>query len=312
MKLVRFFSCAGLVAFSITLLSGCATTFKGPSRYVGYYTDDKIKTANQSSLTTSKVELQSTYDDEYEYDEDGHIVKHVQTEYFDLDSRKPKYAIWKTEFTVVGGVPLPSQVSINDVPYIEVEYSLLSCDAKGEVLQANTERNFTQYYRKLLNTYPVYWAIDLDEYPVDFEADGKFVVKKWGFTPYGGYQENRFLTLGYDNVVLKKYSYSHEKLMEGLKKSYAGSMVPTAVSTAANELKNSNYSFEYEWSVINGKICQTKVSFDRTYIKYSVHFVADVVYNEAGQRTSEVWSVAQSSDAEKYPPIVIFRQTFTY
>lgn len=295
------------------ILSGCATTFSGPMNYVGYSSDGKAKRGNQSSLVTPKGALQSTFDDEYVYDDKGNMLKHKQTEYFSFDTAEQKYVVRETEFKVVGGVVLPTRVSINGTVYIEVDYELLQTNSKGVVKQTSASRNFTQNYFNYgsLRYEPVQWFIDLDEYSVDFEADGNFVVRNRVYSPYYGFSNENILTLGFDNIVLKHYSYSDAKRIEGFQKSYPEG-ANSNLANYSRAVRNSNYSFDYEWAVINGKICQKKTTFNRSVMGMSVLFVADMTFNEAGQHTSEIWTAAQSADAEKHKPVVVYKRTFEF
>ncbi|MDC7223397.1 MAG: hypothetical protein PQJ60_06615 [Spirochaetales bacterium] len=297
------------------MLASCATTYTGPSSYVGYSTQQgQVVSASQTSKVFGYGELQTTYEDEFVFDDDGNLLKHKQIEYFNTTTSDNKYVVWETEYKVVGDYVLPYRSSINDTVYQEVEYELLQTDATGEVTQPTRYRSFIENrYRNGMYgaTYPFTWGIDLSNYSVDFSSDGLFVEKEWSYDYYNGYYSRKTLTLGQDNIVLTHYSSSNEKLMEGLKKSYTG-MVPATVKQKASALKGSNYSFDYEWEVINGKICQTNVTFHQTHGSLEIYFLADIEYNEAGLPLSETWKAAHSPDAEKDEPEVIFQNSFVY
>ena len=305
-----------LITAALALLSGCATTFVGPQGYVAYRQDGKIKNSKQSALGVDGKEIQSTYEDEFVYDDAGNMLKHKQTEYF--GTGKTKFVVYETNFKVVGGVTLPTTVSVNGTVYMNVDYELLSAStAKGEITQGSVTRYFTQIYRHFLSTATdnVRWNIDLAEYPVDFEADGKFVVNHSSFSPYYGFDKDHVLTLGYDNVVLKRYSYSYADFTAGFKKSFTNSFEASMYEQQTKFWKNSSYSFDYDWAVNGGKICQTKVAFSRTVGTFKVYFEDSMEYDKAGGLTSEIWSVANApltGATTKEKPVVVYKQEIAY
>ncbi len=309
---ISFAGLACCVGLAVLLSTGCATTFQGQSRYVSYSPDGKVKSVKQSALLSGE-KVQSTYDDEYVYDDKGNMIKHKQTDYFESsDPTKPQFVVWETEYRVVSGTPLPIKVSANGVPYIELEYELLSTGAKGKITQGISNRTFTQNIQEFTDSTTLYWNISLGEFPVDFESDGKFIVTKSSYNYYAGFYDQRVLTLGYDNIALKKYSYSHEKLAEGVSKSYSGGLDGLQARNVANEYKGSSFSFDYNWQVINDKICQTKAVFSQVFKGRSLYFVADVEYNKAGQRTKETWNVAASKDEFAKKATTVFVQNLDY
>lgn len=307
-------SVALLCCAATLVLAGCMTTYTGPSGYVGHNGDGKLKHATQSSkLGEQEASLRNTYEDEYVYDAQGNVLKHKTTEYFAKESDTPQYVVWETEFKVVGGVALPSRVSANGVVYIEVDYQLLTSTNKGPVSGSVDNRRFSQTtYRPLSSPLNYYWKVNLENYPVHFEADDKFVETRTTFSPYSGVDTDNVMTLGYDNIVLKHYSFSYEKLAEGIKKSYNNPFEAFTFANVTSDLTGSSFSFDYSWDVKGNKICQTKMSFSRASENANVYFVANMAYDAAGQLTSEVWTAADSADAKKSKPVEIYRKSIEY
>ena len=303
------------LAAVLLLATGCATDFTGPQSYVSFSTgDSQIMSAGQSSKVYQQGELQSTYDDEFEYDGEGNLLSHRQIQYFNDSMTDNKYVVWETEYKVIGGEALPYRVMVNDVVYLQVDYQLLNSGATGAVTQPIKYRSFIQHrYRNGLwgATYPFEWGIDLRNYPVDFATDGRFVVKDWVFSLKEGYHAESVLALGQDNIVLTHYSFSDEKLLEGFKKSYTG-MIPMNIRQRSTELAGSNYSFDYDWEVINDKICQTGVTFRQTYKSFNIYFESETEYNDSGNPIQETWKAAESDLDEDNVPKVIFQNSFEY
>jgi hypothetical protein len=298
-------------AIALIALASC-TSYMGPGGYVPHYTSGQVKTVTQSSVISKGQPPQSTYDDEFVYDAKGNVIKHKQTEYFTDSFDKGKFITWETEFKVVGDVVLPNKVSCNGVTYLEVDYDLLPCKATGEIHPTTTKRYFSEKNISLDLNKPsnIYWNVTMDNFPVDFKADGKFIKALDTYSYYTGFGSRDVLTLGYDNIVLTKYFYSYESLMAGMKKSYSGF---AAYNFASNTrfLVGAVYDFKNEWQVVNGKICQTKATFYQKNMSYEVSFVADMKYNAAGDCSEETWTAAPSKDPSA-KSTVIFKQTYAY
>jgi hypothetical protein len=295
----------GTLVVAALAMTGCATTFRGPSNYVDFSWDGKAKSATTSAAVGTAPRLQSTYEDEFVYDNAGNVVKHKQTEYFNYNSPTPNFVVWETDFKVVGGVVLPYRQSANDVVYVEIDYDTLQTQAKGAVKQGTTNRRFSAETQVGFDKYYSKFNIDLSQFTVDFPADGKFVVSQQTYNPYRGFDSENVLTLGYDNIVLKHYLYSRSKLEEGVSKSYQGGLF--GLGSQPN-IKDSNSEFNYEWKVIGNTIAQTKTTFTESYGAATQTFVASAEYNAAGQRTSELWTVQKNTDK----PVTLFQQDLKY
>lgn len=313
MKIASKFAVLAAVAVALT---GCATTtYVGPDGYVGYVEDGKVKQGTQQSLMVAGKEITTTYDDEYVYDATGNVIKHKQTAYYTSGFGKPEFVVFETEFKVVGGKVLPYRVYCNGVAYIEVDYEILNANnAKGEVKQNTPYRYFIRNYAPPLSTstYPRWCSISLNNCPVDFTSDGKFIIKNSTFSPYTGFGYDNVLTLGYDNIVLKHFSYSNAKYYEGLGKSITSKFQAATYASNTSQMKNDSYSFDYNWEVINDKICQIKTEYTETSSQFSVYFLADMTYDKAGQLLTETWSANTDGADSKKPPVVIFKRELKY
>jgi len=286
------------------VLAGCATTYRGPSSYVDYSTDGKAKSTTQSANVGTSPKLKSTYDDEFVYDATGNIVKHKQTEYFNYDKEQPSFVVWETDFKVVGGVVLPYRQSVNDVTYVEIDYDVLTSQAKGPIKQGTYDRRFSVEKQQGFDKLYFDWNPELDRFPVDFKADSKYVVTQRTWYPNRGFEDENVLTLGYDNIVLKHYKYSYSSLVEGFNKSFQWGLF---------NWNNGNYSrvnseFNYDWKVIGTSIVQTDFTFSREGEGEKMNFEAKSAYNDAGQRTDEVWTAQENADK----PVTVFHQTLQY
>lgn len=295
----------GALSLTTLVLSGCTTVFRGPSDYVAFSPDGKARSATTSAAVGTSPKVQNTYEDEFVYDNAGNVVKHKQTEYFNYNSETPNYVVWETDFKVVGGVVLPYRQSANDEVYLEIEYDTLQTQAKGPVKQGTERRQFSAETQVGFDKYFTNFTIDLDRFSVDFPADGKFVVSQQTFNGYSGFSTENVLTLGYDNIVLKHYMYSRDKLDEGVRKSFPAGLF--GLGSQPN-IKNRSSEFNYEWKVIGNTIAQTKTTFSEGYGSANLTFVATATYNDAGQRTSEAWTVQKDSDK----PIDLFHQDLKY
>ena len=294
---------AGAMLAALTL-SGCSTTFRGPSDYVEYPYDGKAVSSTTSSYVGTNPKIQPTYEDEFVYDTAGNLVKHKQTEYFNYDSATPAYVVWETEYKVVGGVVLPYRQTVNDEVYVQIDYDQLTSQNKGAVQQGTLDRSFSVEYKQLFKTYFVNWSPELSRLPIDFPADGKYVVSKSHANYYQGFYTDNVLTPGYDNIVLKHYSYSYSNLVSGFNKSFQWGLF----HDDSRNFRDTNTEFNFEWKAVAKGIAQTKATFVQTEYGSTMNFEADAEYNDAGQRTHEVWTAFQ----DKGTPVKLFEQTLKY
>jgi hypothetical protein len=303
----RIFALAALAALAL-LVSSCVTwRYNGPTDHVDYRIPEKLKSSTQSSAVKEGNDFTlSTYDEEFTYDEKGNILKVKQTEYIDRISTEKKFIVWETESKVIGGNLVPYRVTANGVPFLEVTYDILTVAGNGAVVEDIAERSFTRVQSSFF-TKPIYenWGIALSNYSVGFRADDRFVKEVRRFDPdRGSYLENA-LTLGFDNIVLKSFHFSREKLAEGIAKSYTGFNLASAMFTKMSVGINVDYS--YEWQVIADRICQTKL----TYLSLTLKLEVTEEYNTAGKRIKETW-VASNPGTPDQPPVKLFEQILTY
>jgi hypothetical protein len=294
---------AGTILAATLTLTGCATTLRGPADYIRYPYDGKAVSATTSANVGTYPKMQTTYEDEFVYDAAGNLVKHKQTEYFNYDSKTPAFVVWETEYKVIGGVVLPYRQTVNGEVYAQVDYDQLTSQNKGVVQQGTLDRQFSIEYKQLFKSVFVDWSPELSQFAVDFPADGKYVVTKNHNNYYGSYTTN-VLTPGYDNIVLKHYSYSYSTLVKGFNKSFQWGLF----HNDSRNFSSSNSEFNFEWKAVAKGIVQTKATFQEVAYGKTTNFEADADYNDAGQRTHEIWTAF----LDKGKPVTLFEQTLKY
>lgn len=293
----------------VGLAASCTTvTYFGPSDIMGSASTDQFKTAQQKSALNMQMNLVSTFDEEYTRDAKGNVLKYKQTQYFNVNSKDKQFYVWETEYQDVGGRILPSRLSINGVPYVEVTWQVLGTKAQGAVVQDIPHRYFARYMEDSFWGISDFsnWYVNLDAYGVGFNADDKFVVTKKTYNEYGPVSNN-YLTLGYDNVVIKSFSYSYEKLSEGMGKSILNYYVR---SRMLQRFQGYSVKFEYAWDTIAGKNCQTSQKYHANIDDKNIDFTASLSYNEQGLRTKEEWTLL--TEGKNAKPVVIFSQELQY
>jgi hypothetical protein len=303
----RVLVCAAIATMALVAVSCVSTRFIGPTDYVSFRTADKMKSSSQTSaLKEGENPIVNTYDEEYSYDDKGNVLKVKLTEYIDRLDQEKKFIVWETESKLIGGNMVPYRVSANGVPFVEVEYDLLTVAGKGAVTEDISDRNFLRVQSVPLSR-PFYqtWGVSLSANSVSFASDGKFVKEVRRYDPNEGTYLENVLTLGYDNIVLKHFHYSREKLSEGIAKSYTGYDYNSDMFRKLSKGVNVDYS--YEWQTIADRICQSKMTFESMTLKLQ----AAEDYNAAGKRIKETWLVSDPQDT-KTAPVKIFEQTLTY
>lgn len=295
---------------STALFFSCTTMqLIGPTSYSGFqYTGQLKKSEMSTGIYGTMNKNFRTYDDEVVYDKDGNVLKEKQTEYLDWTGKNDRFIVWETEYKMLGGQRIPARVLCNGVPFVTVDYTIVTSKSTGAVGQDMNRRQFTQLVKPFMaQPQLTNWNIDPSTFSVPFRSDNKFVkqVEKWS-RDLGFYTEQA-VTLGFDNIVLTGFSYSYEKLAEGLAKSnYRGE------TTSMQYLsRNSVVDFKYEWTPVADKLCQTKLSFDGALYGRKTKFLAEMTYNAAGQRTKEVWTTWDYTK-EKPTPVVLFEQNLSY
>jgi len=293
-------------------LSSCSSLYFGPISHVKIETSAKFKSSDQkSNLTGADNSLANTYDEEIIYDDKGNIIKIIQTEYVDRLSNDKKYIEWRTQYQIIGGKLVPKLLSVNNVPYVEVDWEVLQSKHEGPVTQ-DTVRQFSNFVNMgLWGSAYLNLKIDHDVYPVSFTEDKQF-VEKIGTLSGGSLSNSNYLTLGYNNIAIKRFRYDYEALAQGLSMTYQTSNASTAAAIAARGQKSS-IQFDYEWKVIADKICQTNTTFTSKTLYEKMIFKTNSDYNPSGERTKEVWTVTQESQFwGNKSPLVIYEQNLTY
>ena len=298
---------AVVLAAILATVSCVSANYIGPMDYVTFRSDDKVRTSTQTSaLKDNKSPLSSTYDDEYTYDDKGNVIKIKQTEYIERLAKDKKFIVWETESKVIGGNPVPYRVSANGVPFMEIEYQLLTAQGNGVVKEDIFQRNLMRVISSFISgTKYQTWSIALQNYEVPFKVDDKFVKEVRRFDPDEGVYYENALTLGYDNIVLTRFHYSREKLMEGIAKSYTGYNYQSEM--AKKLTKGNNVDYTYEWKAIADRICQIKM----TYLSMELKFEATEDYDASGRRIKETWMVSDPREQEQ-TPVQIFEQSLSY
>lgn len=299
-----------LSAAALVLAAGCASVqYTARSGYVGFNEDGAVTVQQMKKTQLNEDELYSTYDDEFVYDEDGNVIKHIQTEYF---NKGEKYDEWVVEYQIIGGNVLPRSMAVNGVVYMEVEYEILESDHEGPVYATTGTPQFTQGGNSGFSSLftggsaIVDWNLDLENFEVPFRTDGRFVTREGKFGIYTGLSMDKVLSLGYDNIVLKRFYYSSDKYYRG----YNLSVADNSGNQKEIEDKN-NVAFEYDWKVIGGKIAQTGMTVTSNSGDKYMKFFADRQFDDAGRRTHETWKINDSKEYSE-TPLLLFQQDLTY
>lgn len=296
------------ITAAVLAIAACVSTrYIGPLDHVDYRNADKVKTSRQYTYPgRGTKELVNSFDEEYTYDKDGNLLKIKVTEYIDLMSGGKKYIVWETESKIIGGSPVPYRVTANGVPFLEVEYELLKNSGSGEIMSDISEKNFTRIISMpLMGSETGNWSIALSNYSVGFRPDDKFVKTIRRYYPYGASELDNVLTLGFDNIILKEFKFSREKLADGIAKTFTGYHYGSQMLKRL--FSGNNVSYAYEWAVIGGRICQKKM----VYTSKTIQLTADEEYDDTGRRVKETWSVS-NPEKKKDEPRKIFEQVIAY
>lgn len=286
----------GLTVLLALTFIGCTTvTYSTHSGYVGFVSDDGVKTVKQEKNLSGEV-LNSTYDDEFIYDEDGDLKQHIQTEYYNNGS---DYITWEVYYQKINGVVLPLQVAVNGQVYMSMEYELMETDNEGLITPYTSSPSFYRHVSTpLLDSSSSKWTIDIERFDVPFKADGKYVIRKEKYNYYTGLSSDKVLSLGYDNIVLKSFTYSSSKRLKGI---YEGEYPVSDRET----------SFTFEWDVVGGKLIQPQMTLKETATEEFMHFFVKREFDEQGRRISEQWT-AKDSENNSEEEVMIFNQELTY
>lgn len=298
------------VVIVLFMLTSCVSYY-GPRDYVGFYSEDEMKTSNQFTLDLGETEVSPTYEEEFIYDDEGILLKEKTTEYFDRTTSDPKFIVWETEYVVIGGHRVPSKAYVNGELYSSVTYDVLTTSAEGaiekDVSGAFFYRTVKVPFQEEMTTK---WSISLKKFPVPFNKDDKFVSSESIFSRYYGYEYNNVLNIGYDNIVVKEFFYSYDKVVEGVAKSLPyGSFRSRNVANLSN---GNNITFNYTWASIADKACPEEIEFiSQNNDKVNAHMVVKMQYDESGFRTNEEWIVIDEEN-EDNSEITVFKQELTY
>jgi len=279
----------------LLILGSCATSYIVPlNDYVAFNSDDQLVSSEQKmAFPWNDYKMDSTWDDEYTYDSQGNMVKHIQTEYFGTGSGK-RYIEWTIEYKVVGGKVVPYRAMANGVQYAEVEYQVLPGSLSGPIEGYTEFPRFRHFYQEPLGPLEyVDWTIG-PVFSVVFRAEEEFVERVGG---------SNYLTYGYDNLVLVGFSYSRRSLNEGIAKSFPqGAYYSKNVSRDVSEVE-----LRYQYELIAGKVCQTTIDFHQDYGPVSKKFLVERNFDSSGRKVEEKWTYS-SPQTEKGKDIELFHQ----
>ena len=295
-----------IIAAAALLSAGCVSYSASPT-YVGFASDG-VKTVQQTKKTKyDSREMFKTFDDEFVYDEEGNVIKHIQTQYFEDAKKFDEYEI---TYQKIGGVVLPKSAAINGVVYMEVEYDLMPVEHEGKIPEYTSIPVFYRKITNLLAFEPNYvkWSMDMGNFDVPFRIDEKFVESEESFDFYSGFDNDHVLTTGYDKILLQKFFYSRDKFHEGYNLT-----LDSAVSflNMFSEKEINNTAFLFDWDVKAGKLIQTNVHVVETSSKMTMTFNIDREFDESARLTSEKWTVSDTKQRSD-DPITLFEQKLTY
>ncbi len=276
----------------LLVFTGCVTTYSARRGYVGFSTDD-VKSSQQSMKTSlTDEEVFSTYDDEFVYDEDGDVIKHIQTQYFDNGNKYDEYVV---VYQKIDGTILPKSVSINGIVYMEVEYEILSSDHEGRISEYTSTPKIRQEKQIMFSRIPINWDIDIDNFDVPFRSDDHFVSTEEKYAFYTGLSLDKVLTIGYNNIVLKSFYHSPTKYNAGYNISLSNSTSSNGDSPEFFENFTYSTTFTYDWDVIAGKIVQTGMELKESNFGDLVTFEIEREFDDLGRRITELWKIDDST-----------------
>jgi len=297
-----------LVTFGVALFITSCTTFNGPTSYLEYPIPTGAKRSTQSSLFNKT--MNTINEEEFFFDKKGHLIRSKRTEYIGNQTKNKHFIIWEAEWKVLGDLVVPSKVKCNGETYCEMEWQLLKTQHKGQIKMDIKSKYYTKKKSMVISTKLQFWRANLSEYPVPFQPDGKFIDKYYSYSYYGGRKQESVLSLGYNNVVLKKYSTSYMNYLKGVSQSFAyGSFKRNYI---ANLFKVGKVEFKYKWRVIAGKPCLLNMNFDAHLSGNTSNFTAKMSYNGQGKRKLEEWIVNEPQKDGTIKHIKVFEQKISY
>jgi hypothetical protein len=312
MKHKQFIGLLSVILIMISFL-GCATTrFVPANDYVAFYSDEAIKSSEQSIAGFSQnYELLPSYEDQFFYDSEGNLIRTIQTEYLEFEGETPQFVEWDVSYAKIGDQIVPKSIAANGIVFLEVDYEIFTVEQEGILLlETETPKVVINRIDPWSGTINQLWTMGLEAYPVSFRIDDKFVIEEEIFSPLSGYFNNRVLSYGYNNIAITRFFFSYEKLSEGINDSFIKYNPNTASMVAA--LQDSEVEFFINWDVTADKLVQTRLEVIGSIQANKIHFLAEREFNSAGQRTYEVWNVQDQELIETEGFLTIFEQRLTY
>ena len=296
---------APVMILLLVVLAGCTTSrYNTAEGYEGFSAAGARSVQQMKKSSYRSDMLYSTYDDEFVYNEEGEVIRHIQISYYDKGEKSDRYEV---VYQKLGGVILPQSVSINGVLYMEVEYDLLPVEHQGDIASCMTIPSFYQLIKTPFSSEEIQWSIDIDNFEVPFRYDGKFVTSDRDFSFYDGFSSEKSLSPGFDNIVLTRFFYSGSEFLKGYKRS---EKLAKDGAKPFDIEKSSYSSFIFSWEAIDRKICQTSALLDESNGEDTIHFRLNREFDPQGRPTSEKWTIQDSISNEL--PVVVYNQQINY
>lgn len=281
----------------------------------------KIKQSAMVLWAKDKENLNNYWETNYDYNDEGILIKYSE-ERKPIYSRDFRYGLQKAvwQWNVLGGHIVPKSYEYfiekygdNPSYYSYFDYKTLDgINTKGEIFTdiETNQKNITiktakfnsgLYVATMFITafIPIFcWvptsyneSLDISRYEVkDFAADNKFIKEK-EIIPLYKYKKKTMiknnvintLTLGFDNVVLTKYSAKY----------------------GTKNKKDQIASAILDWEAINGKACLKKLTLVDGHKKGTIN----LNYDNNGRRIFEQWLYEDDSVKKE---TIIFEQVISY
>lgn len=303
-----------LIGLSVLALLavGCSSIdYSTSPSYVGFYTDGAKSVKQTKKTAYNSDEMAMTFDDEFVYDEDGNVIKHIQTQYAEDEYGDIEFDEFTITYQKIGGVVLPESAAINGVIFLEADYDLMPVDHEGQIPEYTSVPVF---YRKIFNMLLLQevterWTMDLENFDVPFRVDEKFVESEDSFDYYSGFDSDNVLTTGYDNILLQRFYYSREKYREGA--NIEDNSMLTGMM-GVNSMISDETTFMFDWDVKADKLIQSGVEVVEKFRSDLVmNFEINREFDSSARLVSEVWTVFDSENGEEEEKI-LYTQELSY
>lgn len=285
---------------ALFFINGC-TTFYVPTSTVEYIFDKGLRKSEQWLKTKQKFDKYN--EDEFFYDDKGNIIKIISKDYYQGagSNNKGKIIVYETTYKLINDYLVPQTFKCNDELVCQIDYEELKILHKGDIDLDIKSRLYIKEVVNLFNITIYKWTLDLDKMWGPFMVDDRF-IKKDG-------NGNKYPTLGYDNIVIKRYFYSYYSLIKGLNKTYKGDFwySPDVEILTNPFFKNSKFNLNYEWKTIYNKPCLTLIKFNAKWFNNETEAEVIIKYNNKGFRTMEEWNAFSNNKK-----ITVFRQILEY